>query len=151
MLSSSLQGIGPAFAIPKVLKKAGLSQDDVDLWEINEAFASQAVMSIETLKIPYDKVNPNGGAIAFGHPLGATGARQVATAYAEAKRNGQKIFVTSMCIGSGMVSRENKRLWLRQRCADLDDCCRVWLPCSPTSSKAVLVLPASLGPRLPCL
>ena len=99
------QGIGPAFAIPKVLKKAGLSQDDVDLWEINEAFASQAVMSIETLKIPYEKVNPNGGAIAFGHPLGATGARQVATAYAEAKRNGQKIFVTSMCIGSGMVSQ----------------------------------------------
>lgn len=101
--SLSLQGIGPAFAIPKVLKKAGLSQDDVDLWEINEAFASQAVMSIETLKIPYAKVNPNGGAIAFGHPLGATGARQVATAYAETKRSGQKIFVTSMCIGSGMV------------------------------------------------
>ena len=59
-------------------------------------------MSIETLKIPYEKVNPVGGAIAFGHPLGATGARQVATALAEAKRSGAKTIVTSMCIGSGM-------------------------------------------------
>ncbi|KAL8281222.1 hypothetical protein RQP46_006256 [Phenoliferia psychrophenolica] len=97
-----LMGIGPAFAIPKLLTKVGVKTDEVDLWEINEAFASQAVMSIETLKIPYEKVNPVGGAIAFGHPLGATGARQIATALAESKRNGQKLFVTSMCIGSGM-------------------------------------------------
>lgn len=97
-----LMGIGPAFAIPKLFQKIGITAKDVDLFEINEAFASQAVMSIETLKIPYEKVNPNGGAIAFGHPLGATGARQVATAYAEAKRSGAKIIVTSMCIGSGM-------------------------------------------------
>jgi acetyl-CoA acyltransferase 1 len=59
-------------------------------------------MSIEHLHIPYEKVNPNGGAIAFGHPLGATGARQIATAYPEMKRSGKKVFVTSMCVGSGM-------------------------------------------------
>ncbi|GAA5901648.1 uncharacterized protein JCM6883_000351 [Sporobolomyces salmoneus] len=85
-----VMGIGPAFAIPKVLKKAGISKDDVDLWEINEAFASQAVMSVDTLGLDYAKVNPNGGAIALGHPLGATGARQIATALAEAKRSGAR-------------------------------------------------------------
>ncbi|KAM0747222.1 thiolase [Meredithblackwellia eburnea MCA 4105] len=95
-------GIGPAFAIPKLLEKVGVKKEEVDLWEINEAFASQAVMSVETLGIPYEKVNPVGGAIAFGHPLGATGSRQIATALSECKRNGQKVFVTSMCIGSGM-------------------------------------------------
>lgn len=100
----SLMGVGPAFAIPKALEKAGLSQSDVDFYEINEAFASQAVMSIQHLGLPFEKVNPVGGAIAMGHPLGATGARQVATAMAEAKREKKKIFVTSMCIGSGMVS-----------------------------------------------
>lgn len=97
-----LMGIGPAFAIPKALAKAGISKDDVDFYEINEAFASQAVMSVEHLHLPYEKVNPNGGAIAMGHPLGATGARQIATAFSEAKRENKKIFVTSMCIGSGM-------------------------------------------------
>lgn len=96
--------IGPAFAIPKVLEKAGITKDDVDFYEINEAFASQAVMSIQHLHLPFDKVNPVGGAIAMGHPLGCTGARQVATALSEAKREKKKIFVTSMCIGSGMVS-----------------------------------------------
>lgn len=96
--------IGPAFAIPKVLEKAGITKDDVDFYEINEAFASQAVMSIQHLHLPFDKVNPVGGAIAMGHPLGCTGARQVATALSEAKREKKKVFVTSMCIGSGMVS-----------------------------------------------
>jgi acetyl-CoA acyltransferase 1 len=96
--------IGPAFAIPKVLEKTGISIDDVDFYEINEAFASQAVMSVQHLHIPFEKVNPVGGAIALGHPLGCTGARQVATALAEAKREKKKVFVTSMCIGSGMVS-----------------------------------------------
>lgn len=94
--------IGPAFAIPKVLSKAGISKDDVDIYEINEAFASQAIMSVDTLGLDYAKVNPNGGAIALGHPLGATGARQVATIFAEAKREGKKVLVTIMCIGSGM-------------------------------------------------
>ncbi|KAL7420354.1 3-ketoacyl-CoA thiolase with broad chain length specificity [Cryptotrichosporon argae] len=97
-----VMGIGPAFAIPKALQKAGITKDDVDFFEINEAFASQAVMSIQHLHIPFDKVNPVGGAIAMGHPLGATGARQIATALAEAKREKKKVFVTSMCIGSGM-------------------------------------------------
>ena len=102
--SSLTSSIGPAFAIPAVLTKAGISKDDVDFYEINEAFASQAVMSIQHLHLPYEKVNPVGGAIALGHPLGCTGARQVATALSEAKREKKKIFVTSMCIGSGMVS-----------------------------------------------
>ncbi|ODN73804.1 hypothetical protein L202_07332 [Cryptococcus amylolentus CBS 6039] len=97
-----LMGIGPAFAIPKALERAGITKDDVDFFEINEAFASQAVMSIQHLHIPFDIVNPNGGAIAMGHPLGCTGARQIATALSEAKREKKKVFVTSMCIGSGM-------------------------------------------------
>ncbi|WVR03056.1 hypothetical protein IAU60_000045 [Kwoniella sp. DSM 27419] len=97
-----LMGIGPAFAIPAVLSKAGITKDDVDFFEINEAFASQAVMSIQHLNIPFEKVNPVGGAIAMGHALGCTGARQIATGFAEAKREKKKVFVTSMCIGSGM-------------------------------------------------
>lgn len=97
-----IMGVGPAFAIPKALAKAGISKDDVDFFEINEAFASQAVMSIQHLGLDYAKVNPVGGAIALGHPLGCTGARQITTGLAEAKREGKKIFVTSMCLGSGM-------------------------------------------------
>lgn len=97
----NVMGIGPAFAIPAVLAKAGITKDDVDFWEINEAFASQAVMSIKTVGIPFENVNLNGGAIAFGHPLGATGARQIATALSIAKQTGKKVFVTSMCIGTG--------------------------------------------------
>ncbi|KAH9847587.1 acetyl-CoA acetyl transferase [Lenzites betulinus] len=97
-----VMGVGPAFAIPKVLENTGLSLDDIDFFEINEAFASQAVYSVQTLGIPMEKVNVNGGAIAIGHPLGCTGARQVATGLNIAKQTGGKIFVTSMCIGSGM-------------------------------------------------
>lgn len=97
-----IMGVGPAYAIPKVLEKHGLSQEDVDFYEINEAFASQAIYSIEKVGIPFDKVNLWGGAIAIGHPLGCTGARQVATGLSIAKDTGKKIFVTSMCIGSGM-------------------------------------------------
>ncbi|CEL63017.1 acetyl-CoA acyltransferase [Rhizoctonia solani AG-1 IB] len=97
-----IMGVGPAFAIPKALSKAGIQLGDVDFFEINEAFASQAVMSVQHLGIPFEKVNPNGGAIALGHPLGCTGARQVATAFAHAKRTKERVIVTSMCIGSGM-------------------------------------------------
>jgi len=97
-----VMGIGPAFAIPKVLTQTGLSADDVDFFEINEAFASQAVYCIEKLGLPYEKVNLNGGAIAIGHPLGMTGARQIATGLNIAKQTNKRIFVTSMCIGSGM-------------------------------------------------
>jgi len=97
-----IMGIGPAVAIPAVLAKAGKTVDDVDVYEINEAFASQASYSIDKLNIPADKVNPKGGAIALGHPLGCTGARQVATLLHELKRTGKKSGVISMCIGTGM-------------------------------------------------
>ena len=97
-----LMGIGPAFAIPVALEKAGVTVDDIDIYEINEAFASQATMSVDHLKIPMEKLNPKGGAIALGHPLGATGARQIATLLPELKRTGKKLGVTSMCLGSGM-------------------------------------------------
>ena len=97
-----IMGVGPAFAIPKVLKLTSLSLEDVDFYEINEAFASQAVMSVRHLGIDEGKVNVNGGAIAMGHPLGCTGARQVATGLGVAKQTGGRVFVTSMCIGSGM-------------------------------------------------
>jgi acetyl-CoA acyltransferase 1 len=84
------------------LTKAGLRIEDVDIYEINEAFASQAVYCVEKLGIPLQKVNPKGGAIALGHPLGCTGARQIATLLPELKRQGKKVGVVSMCIGTGM-------------------------------------------------
>jgi len=98
----NIMGIGPALAIPKALAKAGLSIGDIDVFEINEAFASQAIYSIEKLGIDVAKVNPNGGAIAIGHPLGATGSRQIATLLPEMKRRKARYGVTSMCIGTGM-------------------------------------------------
>uniref|UniRef100_L2G7F4 3-ketoacyl-thiolase n=1 Tax=Colletotrichum fructicola (strain Nara gc5) TaxID=1213859 RepID=L2G7F4_COLFN len=93
---------GPAKAIPKANALAGIATEDVDIYEINEAFASQCLWSAEQLGIPFEKVNPKGGAIAFGHPLGCTGARQVSTLLYELKRTGKKIGNTSMCIGTGM-------------------------------------------------
>jgi len=98
----NIMGIGPAFAIPEALKKAGLTTKDIDVYEINEAFASQAIYSVETLGLDFAKVNPNGGAIALGHPLGCTGARQTATLLNELHRNKQRFGVVSMCIGTGM-------------------------------------------------
>eukprot|EP00413_Alexandrium_margalefii_P048817 CAMPEP_0204608272 /NCGR_PEP_ID=MMETSP0661-20131031/60216_1 /ASSEMBLY_ACC=CAM_ASM_000606 /TAXON_ID=109239 /ORGANISM="Alexandrium margalefi, Strain AMGDE01CS-322" /LENGTH=427 /DNA_ID=CAMNT_0051619771 /DNA_START=70 /DNA_END=1353 /DNA_ORIENTATION=+ len=98
----NLMGIGPAFAIPAALEKAGLTINDIDVFEINEAFASQATMTVEHLKIPMEKVNPKGGAIALGHPLGCTGSRQIATLLPELKRTKGKLGVVSMCIGTGM-------------------------------------------------
>ncbi|KKZ62524.1 acetyl-CoA acyltransferase [[Emmonsia] crescens] len=97
-----LMGIGPWKAIPIALEKAGLSKDDVDIYEINEAFASQCVWCVKELGLPLEKVNPKGGAIAFGHPLGCTGSRQVSTLLTELRRTGKKIGVTSMCVGTGM-------------------------------------------------
>jgi acetyl-CoA acyltransferase 1 len=97
-----LMGVGPEFAIPVALQKAGITKEDVDIFEINEAFASQAVWCVRQLGIPIEKVNPKGGAIAFGHPLGCTGARQVSTLFTELKRTGKKVGVTSMCVGTGM-------------------------------------------------
>jgi len=97
-----IMGVGPAYAIPRVLDLTGLSLNDIDFFEINEAFASQAVYSVQHLGIPWEKVNINGGAIAIGHPLGCTGARLVATGMSIAKQTGGKVFITSMCVGSGM-------------------------------------------------
>lgn len=97
-----VMGIGPAYSIPAALEKANLKIDDVDIFEINEAFASQAVMTVEHLKVPKEKLNPKGGAIALGHPLGCTGSRQVATLLPELKRTGKKVGVVAMCIGTGM-------------------------------------------------
>ncbi|KAF3096873.1 3-ketoacyl-CoA thiolase with broad chain length specificity [Orbilia oligospora] len=97
-----LMGVGPWKAIPKVLEKTGISKDDVDIYEINEAFASQCLWCANELGLDHKKINPKGGAIAFGHPLGCTGARQIATLLPELKRTGKKIGVTSMCIGTGM-------------------------------------------------
>ncbi|CAO2633247.1 3-ketoacyl-CoA thiolase B, peroxisomal, partial [Lemmus lemmus] len=85
-----IMGIGPAYAIPAALQKAGLTVNDIDIFEINEAFASQALYCVEKLGIPAEKVNPLGGAIALGHPLGCTGARQVITLLNELKRRGKR-------------------------------------------------------------
>lgn len=98
----SLMGIGPAVAIPEAIKKAGISLEDVDIFEINEAFASQAAYCVKHLNIPAEKVNPLGGAIALGHPLGCTGARMVATLLHQMKRRKARYGVVSMCIGTGM-------------------------------------------------
>lgn len=98
----SIMGIGPAIAIPELLKKTGKTIEDIDIWEINEAFASQATYCVEKLGIDMKKVNPKGGAIALGHPLGCTGSRQMATLLPEMQRTGAKLGVISMCIGGGM-------------------------------------------------
>lgn len=97
-----LMGIGPWASIPKVFEKTGITKDDVDIFEINEAFASQCVWCANELGLDMNKVNPKGGAIAFGHPLGCTGARQVSTLLYELRRTGGKVGITSMCIGTGM-------------------------------------------------
>ena len=95
-------GVGPAVVIPKLLNLTGVDTKEVDVWETNEAFASQALYCSRKLGIDEDKVNPNGGAIALGHPLGATGARQMATIMNEMSRQGVEVGVISACIGTGM-------------------------------------------------
>jgi len=84
------------------LNQTGLNIKDIGVWEINEAFASQAVYCVKKLGIPAEKVNPKGGAIAFGHPMGATGARQIATLLPELRRKKEKFGVVSMCVGIGL-------------------------------------------------
>lgn len=100
-VAPDLMGIGPAEAIPLALKNANLKISDIDIFEVNEAFASQCSYCVDKLKIDHAKVNPKGGAIAFGHPLGCTGARQIATLFTELHRTKKRFGVTSMCIGSG--------------------------------------------------
>ena len=95
-------GIGPVFAIPKLLDRAGLKVEDVGLWEINEAFASQALYCRHTLGIDPEKLNVNGGAIAIGHPFGMTGSRLVGHALIEGRRRGVRHVVVSMCVAGGM-------------------------------------------------
>ncbi|MCJ1415289.1 hypothetical protein MMC32_001621 [Xylographa parallela] len=95
-------GVGPAVAIPKLLEYTGISKSEVQIWEINEAFASQALYCMRKLEIDEEMVNVKGGAIALGHPLGATGARQLATMLPEMERRGLEVGVVSMCIGTGM-------------------------------------------------
>jgi len=97
-----VMGIGPAFAIPAALTKAGLDIKDIDVFEINEAFASQASYTVKKLGVPKEKLNPRGGAIALGHPLGMTGARMIVTLFSELERTGKKHGLVSMCIGTGM-------------------------------------------------
>ena len=95
-------GIGPVFAVPKLLDKAGVKKDDVDLWELNEAFASQCLYSRDKLEIDNDKYNVNGGSISIGHPFGMTGARCTGHLLIEGKRRDAKLGVVTMCIGGGM-------------------------------------------------
>ena len=92
-------GIGPVFAIPKLLKSAGLNQDDIDLWELNEAFASQVVYIRDKLGLPMEKLNVNGGSIAIGHPFGMTGSRQVGHISRELRRREGKYGIVTMCVG----------------------------------------------------
>ena len=97
-----IMGVGPIKAVPKVLKQAGVAQDDLDWIELNEAFAAQSLAVIKDLGLNPEKVNPQGGAIALGHPLGATGAIRTATLMSGLRRNKSRYGMVTMCIGTGM-------------------------------------------------
>src|SRR5260370_7337282 len=105
-------GIGPVYAIPKLLKRFGLKMDDIDLWELNEAFAVQVLYCRDKLGIPNDKLNVNGGSISIGHPFGMTGARCTGHALIEGRRRKAKNVVVTMCIGGGMGAARFVRVLL---------------------------------------
>ena len=98
-----IMGIGPAYAVPKALKYAGLTADDIEYYEINEAFAAQWLAVNRVLKIPYDKINANGSGISLGHPVGCTGARITTSLIYEMRRRGNKYGVASLCVGGGVA------------------------------------------------
>ena len=112
-------GIGPVFAVPKLLDAHGLKMDDIDLWELNEAFAVQVLYCRDKLGIPNEALNVDGGAISIGHPYGMSGARMVGHALIEGKKRGAKYVVCTMCVGGGMGGR---RALPRSRDAGI--CCR---------------------------
>jgi acetyl-CoA acetyltransferase family protein len=94
-------GVGPVFAVPKLLRRLGLHADQIDLWELNEAFASQVIYCRDRLGIPMDKLNVNGGSISIGHPFGMTGSRLVGTLAAEMVRRSARYGIVTMCVGGG--------------------------------------------------
>ena len=100
-LEPSVMGMGPVYAVPKALKKAGLKMKDIELFELNEAFASQSLAVLKELNLNPDIVNVNGGAIALGHPLGCTGAKLSVQLFNEMRRRNQKIGMVTMCVGTG--------------------------------------------------
>ena len=100
--SGMIKGIGPVYAVPRLLERHGLSVEDIGLWELNEAFASQALYCQRRLGIPMDRLNVNGGAISLGHPFGVTGARLAGHVLLEGRRRGARYAVVTMCVGGGM-------------------------------------------------
>lgn len=126
-----IMGIGPSAAIPKLLGKFQLTKEDIDIVEINEAFASMAVYCMNVLGLDHAKLNPRGGAIALGHPLGATGARQICTVLSEARRTKKKILVTSMCVSIDSILA---KIFLEANAANRLVLGKEWPVCSSMSS-----------------